>query len=497
MPDGRSDEPLDLGQVDAILFDTLDAGEVAPDFVAERLDGGQTRLSDFSGKLVLIDFWATWCGPCIAEMPNLKAIHESFADNPRFVLLGVSCDDDAAAAKKFASEQGLAWHHVNVKGSTGRVPKDYTVRALPATFLIGADGRVIAKNLRGEELKQAVAAALNNDELFRKSSTERPPRFPVIRFDAPAASSDVTGSPALVVADDTDPDFEKDKPRTDGVRMLSENGTELWSASGLNNCQTVGGVHGVAVDRERGRVFVRELVSNRVTAFNFTGQKLWQIDSVRASALAVDPKTGNLWASGGDSLNEGETVVFDSQGNEVAGYPYVGVDMAYDPHSDSIWLVGYEIIKLNREGEVLFRKKVDGWCCASVSVNSNDGSVWIAERDHPDVARSNNRLWLLASDGNVRLEQDLKDDDIFVVASDPKSGDAWFSGHSKGLRRASESGIVSPPLSVRVSCIAFSPTTGDLWVNTDDAVLKLDRSGQTIATTPHRSKSSQAWIVAL
>jgi beta-lactamase regulating signal transducer with metallopeptidase domain/thiol-disulfide isomerase/thioredoxin len=496
IPKGRSDQPLDLGQINAELFDTLDVGEIAPDFVAERLGGGRTRLADLRGKLVLVDFWATWCQPCIAEMPALKEIQQSFGSNPRFALLGVSCDDDAAAAKKFVDDNGLNWHHVNVKGTSARAPKDYTVRALPATFLVGPNGRVIAKYLRGEDLKKAIAAALSDEKLLREAIADRPPRFPVVRFEAPADSNDVKAKAALVIADDSDPDFEKNKPHSDGVRMLSANGSELWSASGLNNCQTVGGVHGVAIDRERGRVFVRELVANRVTAYSLTGHKLWQVEKIQASAMAVDPKTGNLWVTGGDSLKEGETVVLDLMGNEVATYPVVGVDMDYDPHSDSFWLVGYELIKLNRRGEVQFRKSVDGWCCASVSINPTDGGVWIAERIHPDVARSKNRLWLLASDGTVRLERDLKSEDIFIVACDPKSADAWFGGYSEGLRRAMPSGTVTEPLPIKVSSVAISPTTGDLWVSTEDEVLKLDHSGRAVTKIPHRGKSSQAWMAA-
>src|SRR5207237_485061 len=156
------------------------------------------------------------------------------------------------------------------------------------------------------------------------------------------------------------------------------------------------------IDPARERIYVRELVSHRITAFNLKGQKLWQLDKVYASALAVDEKTGNLWASGGESLKEGETGVFDPSRNEIAAYPFCEIDMQYDRHTDSFWLSGYEILNLGRGGEVRFRKPVEGWCCASLDLNPKDGSVWIVEREHPDVPRSKNRLWLLNADGSVR-----------------------------------------------------------------------------------------------
>jgi beta-lactamase regulating signal transducer with metallopeptidase domain/thiol-disulfide isomerase/thioredoxin/uncharacterized GH25 family protein len=496
MPDGRSDEPFDVGQITAKLFDTLDVGELAPDFVAESLDGGRVRLADLRGRLVLVDFWATWCGPCVAEMPNFKEIQQRFGDDKRFALLSVSCDADRAAAKKFVDESALNWQHVNVEGTSAQIPKNYTVRALPATFLIGPNGRVIAKNLRGAELIQAVNTAMGNDKLFQDTSASPPARFPLVRFATAGDPSGAIEPGSLVIADDTDENFEKDKSHADGIRMLSPSGEQLWADTDLNNCETVGGVHGVAVDRGRGRIYVRELVSNRIRAYSSSGQKLWQIENIPADTLTVDEKTGNLWSSGGSKLNDGETVVFDPQGNEVAAYPYRAIDMTYDPHDDAFWLAGYEILKLSRDGKVLFRKPVDGWCYASLSVNPTDGSVWLAERKHPDVQRSKNRLWLLASDGTSRLERDLGDDDIFVVACNPKNEEAWFSGYHQGLCRVTPSGKVSEALPIVASNIAFSPTTGDLWVSTEKEVLKLDRSGTVVKKSSHRSKSSEAWLAA-
>ena len=496
IPGGRSDEPLDLGTITAGLFDTLDVGEIAPDFVAERLQGGALRLRDYQGKLVLLDFWATWCVPCLAEFPTVKEMHERFGDNPRFAIISLSCDNKASAPKRYVEEHDVPWAHVHVSGTQAKAPRDYTVRSLPATFLIAPDGRVLAKNLAGQELVRAVEAALKDDSLFTHSVSKLPPRFPVVRFSAVEVEAARSATPAVVVLDNTDPNFEKNQSHHDGLRAITSKGKVIWSHTGFNNCETVSGVHGVAIDPKRGRIYIRENVANRIVAFDLKGNKLWQIQRIEAGPLVVDPQTGNIWCSVGNRLNTGETVVFNTNGNEVAAYPYRAVDMVYDPHSDAFWLVGYQIIKLARNGDVLFREKVEGWCCASVSVNPRDGSVWIAERDHSDVVRSSNRLWLRNADGSVRRKIELGDSDIFVVECLPSTGDVLFSGYKKPLRRASVEGAVSELGDINVKNIAVSPSTGDIWVATQEAVLRIDTAGNVQAKWPFPSPSTQSWIAA-
>lgn len=492
LADVRSDDVLELGAITAKLFDTLEPGEMAPDFVAERLEGGTMRLTEYRGRLVVLDFWATWCGPCLAEMPTFQKLQKEFGDDSRFALLSLSCDQTAEPARDYVKARSLIWDHAHVTGTQAKAPRDYTVRTLPATFLIAPDGKVLAKNLRGDDLVRAVKSSMRDKELFTTRTDTAPARFPVVRFEVDESSSDV-GSPAIVILDNVDPSFEKDQPHHDGLRVVDADGHELWSVSGLNNSQTVGGVHGVAVDRERGRIYVRENVADRITAFTISGQKLWHIDGVDAGCLRVDGVTGNLWCSGGPRLNSGETVVFDSDGNELAAFPYRAIDMTYDPKSDAFWLVGYEIIKLTRDGTVLFREPVKGWCFSSISANPRNGNVWIAERDHPDVANSKNRLWCRSTDGTVLRQLELGETDIFVVECDPRSGDAIFSGYRSGLNRVSIGGDPQKVGDHSAKNIAVGKN-GDIWIATEEAVLRIDERGQTMATTPFSSKSGQAWV---
>jgi peroxiredoxin len=173
-PAARPADPLDLGTITAELFETLNVGDRAPDFTVRRIvgkgNGDQLKLGDYQGKLVLLDYWATWCGPCLAEMPAIKDIQKTFGSDTRFQLIGLSCDPSAEAAERYIKENGLNWTH----GFAGNLlagmnaGKVYKVRSIPATFLIGPDGRIVAKNLRGAELKEAIRKALAPDDRSRK-----------------------------------------------------------------------------------------------------------------------------------------------------------------------------------------------------------------------------------------------------------------------------------------------------------------------------------------
>jgi RNA polymerase sigma factor (sigma-70 family) len=137
----------------------LQVGDIAPDFAVKTLDGKDLTLAHLKGKIVLLDFWATWCAPCVAEVPNLKAVHQAFAATPQFAMVSLSLDEKAADARSFVLAQKLGWLQ-GLIGPDSSVAAAYDAMAIPATILIGADGRVVARDLTGEKLKTAIALAL-------------------------------------------------------------------------------------------------------------------------------------------------------------------------------------------------------------------------------------------------------------------------------------------------------------------------------------------------
>ncbi len=117
----------------------LARSRMAPAFAATTIDGRHVSMDSLAGKVVLIDFWATWCGPCREALPHIHKIANKFGDQP-FVVLSVSLDNDDAKWREFVGKNGMTWLQTRDGGFTGSISTLFGVKAIPSTFTIDADG---------------------------------------------------------------------------------------------------------------------------------------------------------------------------------------------------------------------------------------------------------------------------------------------------------------------------------------------------------------------
>ena len=139
---------------------STNVGQFAPEISLPSPDGKEIALSSLKGKLVLIDFWASWCGPCRKEMPNVVKIYSKFK-NKGFEIYGVSLDQDKEKWMEAITKDGINWPQVSdLKYWDNVAARIYNVQGIPYTVLIDKDGKIIAKNLRGQELEKKIAEVL-------------------------------------------------------------------------------------------------------------------------------------------------------------------------------------------------------------------------------------------------------------------------------------------------------------------------------------------------
>ncbi len=131
-------------------------GEKAPSFRTQTIDGKNFSLDDMSGKLVLLDFWGTWCGPCRKQLPELSKLYRTYRDSLHgtFEVVSVAMDDDTAALRQVINSDSLVWPtHIREPKGGGTITTLYQIKKVPTSYLLNDKGQIISVNPAVDELK--------------------------------------------------------------------------------------------------------------------------------------------------------------------------------------------------------------------------------------------------------------------------------------------------------------------------------------------------------
>ncbi len=140
--------PVDLGTLILPTIKAASVGDMAPPFETKTVDNKTVKLSDFHGKYVLLNFWATWCNPQLNVVSNLKTVWEEFGASPNFAMVGLSLDQNVEIARKYAARHGLKWTQAYLdQWHRTSIPSEFGIRGIPSSVLIDPKGKIVAKDI--------------------------------------------------------------------------------------------------------------------------------------------------------------------------------------------------------------------------------------------------------------------------------------------------------------------------------------------------------------
>ncbi|WP_395752645.1 hypothetical protein [Prosthecobacter sp.] len=300
----------------------------------------------------------------------------------------------------------------------------------------------------------------------------------------------------ILVLDDCDKKYEGKDKYEDHLTFVSAAGTQGFRVTGINVCESVGSHHLIAADSQRRCVWVSENVGGCIKRYDLDGKVTATIAAKGCGAIAVHPESGHVWAivSETGDFTKSRTVVFDEKGTEIMTYAASGVDIVFSGRENAFWVVGRQLYKIfATDSFVDLSQHVTAWCGVSVDVDPQSGAVWIAAREHPNVEGSKNQLLKFDREGRQLAAVSTGVLGPFCLSVNPQDGSVWMVNFRRSLEHFSPEGKTL--LQCPVPALAVqADRSGGVWAVTAKEILKLSAKGETLAKTPLAGETSQAWL---
>ena len=319
----------------------------------------------------------------------------------------------------------------------------------------------------------------------------------LVGFSSVHAAPALPGSKAggVFVLDDCDPDYQGKAAYADNLSYIDGSGKLVFRVSGLNTCEMIGSNRQIAYDAARGHVWVAECVGYQIRKLDLDGKELLVVKDIKPGAIALDPESGNLWATRSTGQIHGDDlVVFSPAGKELAVHKVSGWDLAYDPKGKAFWLAAKDLVKVSLEGKELVHKNVSTWCSSCLAIHPDTGRVWVAAREHPQVAGSRNELLAFDNDGELKHTIPFGERSPFHLTIDKKTGAAWVTDFKTAVRRYDVDGKLEADRKIEALAAHADPATGELWVVTPEETVRMSATGEVVKRVKHAGRTSQAWI---